>query len=226
MNFYEKNFEMALLRVTYPQMERFRHKLVFHEKGLAMQVMFQTFNFVLPHSEALETTEMTLRHTLAILYSDIPTNAREAEDFFVEKIFLLHMEVATHEAMESFAVDDMRFRNPHQRGYYEGARKDVDTHTSTSLWRNHVMWEACALVTRTTPPDYRGILDKILDDIVDWDLEMEREIKARVHAVYTHFCNWRVFVKVKFEGWNFLDAARYSLGMAQNMVGSLISGKF
>ena len=225
MNFYQANFELALARVSFPNKEIYRHWLTFYERGLAIWTQFDTPNFDLPFSEAIETKEMALRHKKGIFYSDIPTNDKQAIDFFVEKIFLLYLEIQTHEAMESFAVDDRRFVNPHERGLYEGARPDVEA-TSKNLWRNHVMWEACALVAQPYPPDYRSVWEQILDDIVDWDLKMERLLKWRLEMLKHHFYSWRAIVKIKFEGWNVLDAARYSLGMIQVTISSLISGQF
>lgn len=224
-DFYQTNFLKACARVDYPTKAEFGHRVEYYERGLMIWTHLHSPNYDLDHSAALETQKLKIHHKVAVLYSEIPMDARGAEDFFVKLIFIIYMEFNTHELMEAFAVDDKRYRNPHQRGTYRGARADVTLHTSANLWRNHVMWEACALIAENTPPDYRSMLDRTLDNIVDWDLKVERNIKRRLRILYSHFCSWRSIVKIKFEGWNFLDAGRYSLGMIQVMIGSLISGQ-
>jgi hypothetical protein len=225
MNFYEQNFFRALERVSYPQKEIFHHWVVEHEFGIAIWTQFQTSNFDLDHTDAILSATISLRHKFGILYTEIPTNDKQAEDFFIQKIFLMHMQIMTHEAMEAFAVDNKRFRNPHQRGLYMGARDNVDVHTSTTLWRNHVMWEACALVAKSEPPDYRTGWEKTIDSILEWDERKTREIWLKFQTAQGHFLLFKSVVRAKWkEDWR--SAIQYSIGMARLISETLLSGWF
>jgi hypothetical protein len=224
-NFYGRAFSAALARINYPTKEDFTYEVQFTENYMVIWMALWSPNFDLQYDAAMETQKTRILNRQVLKLTDIPLDEAKAQDIFVYLLFRFYMEFTTHELMESFAVDNKRFRNPHERGIYQGNRKNVRPNGTRTLWRNHVMWEACMLVAQENPPDYRSFLDRKLDEIVDFDMAVEQALKARIRAVRSHYWSWRAIVKIKLTG-SFQDAARYSLAMARMMARSLISGQF
>jgi hypothetical protein len=168
-NYYGRVFEKALSRVTFPNKDKFVFKTLTTTE-FWVWTRIEAPDYSMPPEDRDEFQVILHRH--GIPYSEIPTTEEEAVKFFVKLLFRIHMEILTHEAMESFEVDGERFRNPHSGNdkLYEGSRIGHKAlGMEQSLWRNHVMWEACHLVAQESAPDFRPFWWKIIDPLLIWD---------------------------------------------------------